>query len=312
MKKNARREGEPKITHQMTLADFDRMFPDETACKTYLMMQRWPKEVTCPRCGNTKLYKAGAKRPFHWQCFQCGANKRAPYRFSVTAGTVFENTNYKLLIWFKVLYFMLTSKKGISALQIHRMVGTGSYRTAWYMCHRLRAGLADPDFRKLMGIVEIDETYIGGKNANRPLSKRFDMKGRGAVGKTAVIGAIARKGNVVCKMVEDTTASTANKFVREMISNRVSLVATDTGPAYQRLHQIDVPHKMVDHKALEYVRGEVHTNNIENFWSLLKRGVIGTYHNVSKKYLPLYLNEFQFRHNNRKNPDIFGSAIAGC
>ena len=161
-----------------------------------------------------------------------------------------------------------------------------------------------------MGIVEVDETYIGGKNANRPLSKRFNLKGRGPVGKTTVIGAISRKGNVVCKIIEDTSMDTMSRFVREAVSDRVSLVATDEGAGYQKLHQV-FPHDTVDHKANEYVRGEIHTNNIESFWSLLKRGVIGTYHNVSKKYLPLYLNEFQFRHNNRKNKDIFGAAIAG-
>ncbi|HLW70610.1 MAG TPA: IS1595 family transposase [Candidatus Binataceae bacterium] len=307
---NIWKDGEPQIARQMTLADFDRMFPDETACKLYLTLKRWPGGVQCPRCANTKVYES-TKRPFHWQCMKCGPGKRRPYRFSVTVGTVFENTNYKLLVWFKVLYLILTSKKGISALQIHRMIGSGSYRTAWFMCHRLRAGLADEGFRKLMGIVEVDETYIGGLNANRPLKKRFAQKGRGPSGKTAVIGAIARKGNVTCQIIEDTSIPTISRFVRKAVSDKVSLVATDEGAGYRSLHR-EFPHDTVDHKALEYVRGEVHTNNIESFWSLLKRGIIGTYHNVSTKYLPLYLNEFQFRHNNRKNPDIFGEAVRGC
>jgi transposase-like protein len=206
---------------------------------------------------------------------------------------------------------MLTYKKGISALQIHRMIGSGSYQTAWYICMRLRAGMKDPNFRQLMGIVEIDETYIGGKNANRPLSKRFNLKGRGPVGKTAVIGAIARKGNVVCQIIGDTSTETMSRFVREMVSEKVDLIATDEGAGYQKLYQA-FPHKTVDHTALEYVRGEVHTNNIESFWALLKRGVVGTYHNVSRKFLPLYLNEFQFRFNNRGESDIFGKAIEGC
>jgi transposase-like protein len=296
---------EPKITRQMTLPEFDRLFPNEAACKSYLVASRWPDGVRCPRCGNEKVW-ALKTRPFNWVCKKCGDT---PYRFSVLVGTIFENTNYKLLVWFKVLYLMLTSKKGISALQIHRMIGSGSYRTAWFMCHRLRAGLSDPDFRKLMGIVEVDETYVGGLNRNRHWNKK--RPGRGPSGKTAVIGAIARKGNVVCKIIEDTSMETMSRFVRNAVSDKVSLVATDEAAGYQKLSQA-FPHEHVDHKAGEYVRGEVHTNNLESFWSLLKRGVIGTYHNVSKKYLPLYLNEFQFRHNNRKNPDIFGSAIAGC
>jgi transposase-like protein len=304
--------GEPKITRQMTLADFDRMFPDETSCKAYLMAQRWPNGVRCPRCGNDKVY-AGKAKPWTWECKKCGAGKSA-YRFSVIAGTIFENTNYKLLIWFKVLYLMLTSKKGISALQIHRMIGSGSYRTAWFMCHRLRAGLAEPEFRQLMGIVEVDETFLGGKQGNRHANVRAKYHGRGAAntGKITVVGAIARKGNVVCQIIENADVKTLSRFVKETVSNDVSLVATDEWGGYRWVKPMKYPHQTVDHKAGEYVRGEVHTNNIENFWSLLKRGVIGTYHNVSKKYLPLYLNEFAFRHNNRKNADIFGSAVAGC
>jgi transposase-like protein len=304
--------GEPKITRQMTLAEFDRMFPDETACKSYLMARRWPKGVRCPRCGNEKVY-ANKTRPFTWQCVKCGAAKRTPYRFSVTVGTIFENTNYPLLVWFKVLYLMLTSKKGISALQIHRMIGSGSYRTAWFICHRLRAGMAEPEFRQLMGIVEVDETYVGGKQKNRHADVRAKYHGGGAAntGKATVVGAIARKGNVVCKIIENATAETLSHFVEDTVSDHVSLIATDESGGYRDLKHF-YPHKSVDHKAREYVRGEVHTNNIENFWSLLKRGVIGTYHNVSKKYLPLYLNEFAFRHNNRKNSDIFGGAVAGC
>jgi predicted RNA-binding Zn-ribbon protein involved in translation (DUF1610 family) len=306
--------GEPKITRQMTLAEFDRMFPDETSCKVYLMAQRWPNGPRCPRCGNAKVY-ANKTRPFTWQCMKCGAAKRTPYRFSVTVGTIFENTNYKLLIWFKVLYLMLTSKKGISALQIHRMIGSGSYRTAWFMCHRLRAGMAEPEFRQLMGIVEIDETYVGGKQKNRHANVRAKYSGGGSAntGKTTVIGAISRKGNVVCKIIEDTSIETLNGFIDQTISEKVDLVATDMSAGYREGMPYYIRrHEAVDHRAKEYVRGQVHTNNIENFWSLLKRGVIGTYHNVSAKYLPLYLNEFAFRHNNRKNADIFGSAVAGC
>jgi hypothetical protein len=127
--------------------------------------------VKCVRCGNDHVYASKA-RPWHWQCKQCGKTNRAPYRFSLTTATIFEETKKPLFTWFKVLHLMLTSKKGINALQIHRMLGTGSYRSAWYMCHRLRAGLADPDFQKLMGIVEVDETNIGGKDRNRHWNKK--------------------------------------------------------------------------------------------------------------------------------------------
>jgi transposase-like protein len=300
--------GKPLTTQpSMTLAQLRERFKKEDDCKAFIRAARWPNGVRCPRCGNEKVAEL-AKRPWHWQCRQCAKNG---YRFSVTTGTVFENTKYPLRTWFEVGYLICQSKKGISALQIHRQIGSGDYRTAWFMCHRLRAAMKNEEFRKLTGKVEIDETYVGGKNANRPLSKRFELKGRGAVGKTTVIGAISRKGNVVAKVIENTSTATMTRFVRQTVDSKVDLVATDEGAGYKRLAP-EFPHQTVDHKALEYVRGEVHTNNIESFWSLLKRGVIGTFHNVSKDYLPLYLNEFAFRHNERQNPDIFEKLISSC
>ncbi len=243
---------------------------------------------------------------------KCGPKPRSPYRFALTTGTIFEESKKPLLMWFKILHLMVTSKKGISALQIHRMLGTGSYQTAWYMCMRLRAGMKDPDFRKLMGIVEVDETYMGGLDKNRHASKKKHVRGTGA--KIPVIGAISRKGNVVCKMIEHADMPTMHRFVHDIVDKeKVSLVATDEHSGYQYLARWQgLPHETVNHREGEYVRGVVHTNNMESFWSLLKRGVIGTYHHVSKKYLPLYLAEFQFRFNNRKEADIFGKAIAGC
>ncbi len=293
----------------MTLAEFDRLFPNEEACWAYLAARRWPDGVRCARCGNDHVYESKA-RPWHWQCMKCGPKPRSPYRFSLKTGTIFEETKKPLLEWFKVLHLMLTSKKGMSALQIHRMLGYGSYKSSWYMCMRLRGSLHDPDFQQLMGIVEVDETYIGGKESNKHVGKRSGR--RGVSGKTEVIGAISRKGSVVCKMVEQADWNTYEKFVREAVSNKVSLVATDDSYHYRDLERIGYRHRSVNHTAQEYVRGEVHTQSIDSFWALLKRGIIGTYHNVSKKYLPLYLAEFQFRFNNRKEADIFGKAIAGC
>jgi transposase-like protein len=301
---------EPKLVPQMTLADFDRMFPDEQSCWAYLFSHRWPDGVVhCPRCDNDHVYASKA-RPWHWQCLKCGPKPRSPYRFSLKTGTVFEETKMPLRTWFKVLHLMLTSKKGISALQIHRMLGTAKYKTAWYICMRLRGAMHDPDFQKLMGIVEVDETGIGGKDKNRHWDKKRHITGLS--GKITVIGAIARKGSVVCQVIENTNAATFDKFVRKAVSDKVSLVATDEALGYEHLTALGYKHKSVSHSAGEYVRGEVHTANIDSFWALLKRGVIGTYHNVSKKYLPLYLAEFQFRFNNRKESDIFGKAIAGC
>jgi hypothetical protein len=305
---------QPKFTVQMTWPQFERMFPNEDACRLYLISHRWPTGVTCPRCSKADQVYTLAK-PWHWECANPDCRKGNAYRFSLIAGTIFENTKYPLRTWFWVLYLILTSKKGISALQIHRMIGSGSYSTAFYICHRLRASLSDPDFRKLMGIVEIDETLIGGKAENMHVSKRRRLRLAGSKGKTTVIGAIARKGNVVCQVIERTDLPTLDRFVRQVVNKeKVELVATDEHGGYNLLGfgPDALPHEVVKHSGGEYVRGIVHTNTIEGFWSLLKRGVVGTYHSVSKKYLPLYLNEFQFRFNNRNNPDIFGKAIAGC
>ncbi len=295
-------------SHQ-TLSQLIAQFKDEAACKQFLKERRWPDGIVCcPRCKNEKVF-AIKSRPFHWVCKGKDCGGRNGYRFSVITKTIFENTNYPLKTWFQVIYLMLQSKKGMSALQVQRIIGSGAYRTAWYMCHRIRAAMKDGSFPKLMGEVEIDETYIGGKDKNRHWSKRRHVKGGSA--KMSVIGAIARKGNVVCELIENADRITMSQFVRKAVGDQVSLVATDEHTGYARLKR-HFPHQTVNHAAGEYVRGNVHTANLDSFWSLLKRGVIGTYHQVSKDYLPLYLAEFSYRHNNRKNPDIFGEVVAGC
>jgi transposase-like protein len=296
----------------MTLKQLMATFPTNESCKEFLKTQRWPDGVVkCPRCGNPKVGRLNWK-PFHWVCKLCG---NTPYRFSVTVGTIFDNTKYPLKVWFEVLWQMLNSKKGVSALQIQRQIGCGAYKTAWYMCHRLRAALKDPDFQQLMGIVEVDEMYHGGKAQNMHKHRREALNLVGTKGKVAIIGAIARKGNVVCQMIEHTDTATLDTFVRKTVNReKLELIATDEHSGYRLLGVGDLrfPHEFIRHSAGEYVRGIVHTNSIESFWSLFKRGVMGSYHKVSKKYLPLYLAEFQFRFNNRNNPDIFRAAIAGC
>ena len=301
----------PKPVHQMTEGQFEARFPigDEDACRAYLKARRWPDGVHCPRCGNPKVYDLHSRK-WHWQCTQCAPGGSTGYRFSVIAGTIFENTNKPLRDWFKVMHLMTTSKKGISALQIQRQMGFGTYKTAHGMCHKIRAAMIEPQ-TKLGGIVEVDETYVGGKDKNRHWNNHHGMTGGASTGKTPIIGAVQRKGNVIARVLESVTGKAAVDFVNEVCSDKVSLLATDAWDGYKKLNA-NFPHASVDHHRKQYVIGAVHTNTIEGFWSIFKRGVVGTFHKMSAKYMPLYVAEFQFRYNNRFNPDMFGTAISGC
>jgi transposase-like protein len=296
---------EAQFTRQMTISQFEELFPTDETCKAYLQSRRWPVSVRCPRCNDEGVY-ALKNLPFHWECPVC--RQGGAYRFSVLVGTIFENTKIGLRDWFRVIHMMLTSKKGVAALEVQRVMGFGSYRTAHYLCMRVRAGLVDPEFRKLMGIVEVDETFIGGKSKNKHVGERLGR--RGTDGKLIVIGAVERKGSVVARVIRNTDNSTIQGFVREAVSTKVDLVATDDYRAYRGLKEFN--HGVVHHSLNEYVVGAVHTQTIEGFWSLIKRGIMGTYHKVSAKYLPPYVAEFEFRYNNRKNADIFGAAVARC
>lgn len=310
------RAKQPKQIHQLTIKQFEAMFADEDACDAYLVAHRWPNGAVCPRCGSERVYALKTMK-WHWECPDC--RQGGAYRFSDITGTIFENTNMDLREWFRVIHLMLTAKKGISSRQVWRYMGFGSLKTAWYMCHRIRAGLANEDFRQLMGIVEVDETFVGGKSKNRHKSDRGgktgngDHTGRGGLGsgKVPVVGAVSRKGGVVARVIKSVDGETLRGFVRGAVSEKVSLLVTDQWVGYRGL-DAEYPHEVIKHTEGEYVVGAIHTNTIEGFWSIFKRGIIGSFHKVSAKYLPLYVAEFQFRYNNRHNADVFRTAIAGC
>jgi transposase-like protein len=238
-----RKRKQPKPVHQLTHAEFDDMFYDEDACCAYLVGRRWPEGVCCPRCGAVNVHPVSTK-PWHWQCYACSPES---YRFSVTVGTIFENTNKPLRDWYKVAHLMLVSKKGMSALQIMRYMGFGSYKTAWSMCHKIRAALMQ-DIDKLGGIVEVDETFVGGLAKNRHWDKRGGGGGTGGIGsgKTPIVGAVSRKGNVIAHVIENVRASTLEPFVREAVSHKVSLLCTDQWVGYKHLGK-EFPHGVVDH-----------------------------------------------------------------
>jgi hypothetical protein len=248
----------------MTLKEHLALFPDEEACKGYLVAKRWPDAVLCPKCGSEKVFHV-THRPFHWVCKQRNCGGRNGYRFSVISGTIFQDTKRPLREWFTVAFLILNAKKGISSLNVQRIMGFKKPKTAWYMCHRIRAAMEDKDFPRLMGVVAVDESFIGGKDKNRHWDKKTHVRGGEKSGKVGVIGAISRKGNVVCRIIENTDTLTLDRFVRKTVSEQVELIATDEHSGYRFLKPSGLPHEAVSHGKGEYVRGVIHTNNIESF-----------------------------------------------
>jgi transposase-like protein len=230
-----------------------------------------------------------------YQCRSCR------YQFSVTAGTIFHDTHLPLWKWFLAVYLIIESKKGISANQLKRTLDV-SYKTAWYLCHRIRAALNEVDAQLLKGIVEVDETFVGGE---------MEGKGRGYRGnKAVVVGAMQHGGNICLQVVRGTDREALHGFIRQNTSGDTEAIYTDEWPAYRGISDSDTKHKTVKHRDKEYVaEGNVHTNSIESIWSLLKRSIIGSYHQVSAKQLDAYLDELEFRFNNRENPYMFRDAM---
>ena len=222
------------------------------------------------------------------------------YQFSVTSGTIFHDTHLSLSKWFLAIYLMTESKKGVSALQIKRTLDI-AYQTAWHLCHRIRAAMREINAELLRGVVEVDETYVGGKVRGM---------GRGYKGNKAIaIGAVQREGKIRLQVIQHADKETLHKFIRDNTAPDTEAIYTDELPAYWGIEDADTRHRSVNHSAEEWVVGDVHTNGIESVWSLLKRSIIGSYHKVSIKHLDAYLDELEHRFNNRKNEYIFRDTL---
>lgn len=294
----------------MNLVDLAQQFANEDAARDFLEKSRWPQGPICPHCGlvgeayrltPTKNGKTHVRKGV-WKCADCRKE------FTVTVGTIFEDSHIPLHKWLLAFHLLCASKKGMSAHQLHRMLGV-TYKSAWFMAHRIRYAMKqEPLSSKLSGTVEVDETYVGGKRHNTP-SGRAGKESH----KAPVVSLVERKGNVRSFHVERVTSKNLGPIMQEHIKQEASLM-TDDFPPYWYLGKKFGSHDIVTHSKKEYVRREgakvIHTNTVEGFFSILKRGIIGVYHHVGKQHLHRYLNEFDFRYNSRDTTDGERASLA--
>lgn len=301
----------------MNLSDVVRQFPTEEDCENFLASQRWPDGVRCVRCGSdrisrtvrqAKTYKReGKKDRFvpEARMFDCAACKK---QFTVRNGTLFGDTHIPLKEWFMAIAVICQAKKGISAHQVGRTIGVTT-KTAWYLCHRIREAMKEEGAEPLEGpIVEMDETYVGGKYRG-PQAQRFHAKN-----KEIVIGIRARGGDVRFFHAKDVQSSTLARYIKENVSPQARMICTDELTSYPgavKQSGLNIEHRTVNHTAKEYVYGDVTTNGIESSFACFKRGLVGSYHRLSVKHLNRYLHEFQYKANNRKNPELFEDVLKG-
>jgi transposase-like protein len=281
----------------INLPELIEQFGSEDKCHAYLEELRWPEGVECPRCQSKHVSRIKARRQF--DCDTCR------YQFSVRVDTIFHDSKLPLWKWFLAVYMMGESKKGVSANQLKRMLGV-SYKTAWYLCHRIRSAMKD-EGRPLSGIVEVDETYVGGKPrwSSGRRGTRKDTKDR----KTMVMGAIERGGRIRLEAGGSHTRNEVVGFLLEFVDDKATAIYTDDSNVYPDMNDYNTRHARINHSDKEWVRGDVHTNTVESVWSLFDRGVIGAYHKLSRKHLQAYLDEFAFRFNNRENSFLFRDTL---
>ena len=275
------------MTDLLTLLDD---FSTDAKCRELLEDLRWPDGVACLRCGSKSISEIH-NRPMY-DCNDCR------YQFSVTAGTIMHDSHLPLRKWFLAVYMMCSSKKGVSANQLKGTLGV-AYKTAWFLCHRIRQAMGNDPFDgpTLVGVIEVDESLVGGKSRG---------KGRGYRGnKTWVAGALQRDGAVRLEQIPDVRRATLHDFIARTVKDEAEAIYTDELASYAGIEDHNTRHETVNHSEEQWVVGDVHTNGIEGVWSLFKRSLVGSFHKVSRKHLSRYLEELEWRYNNRDNDHIF-------
>ena len=258
-------------------------FPDDESCLDFIFKNRWPKGLTCPNCESKDFYHVKGRKSYACKC---------GYQVSPTEGTIFHKSSTLLTLWFHAIFLMSQSKNGVAAKELERQLGV-TYKCAWRMARQIRLLMSEDDGP--LGdneIVELDETYVGGKAKGK--------RGRGAAKKTPVFGAVERGGRLKTKVVLNVRKITLNPIIEQMVT-KDAVIVTDESNSYNDVKKSGHLHESINHSKGQYVDGDVHTNTIEGFWSQFKRSVHGTYHSVSRKHLQLYLDEFSFRYSHRKS-----------